>query len=275
MKSRSQPQCRHLTRTFHFDVLISFPSSHLLFDVSLQDTQTWSYTKAFCMFEMSLPCRPPQSPTGVPAPCGWLHVLWQWHTWKRHSHELCTAELHVSGVAKFSSSSLWPAKPQQVACAISSGDAAETLCRLSFASAEVFVLTSGGAVLAITEDMTPLVYLMIQRFPTWQCIVYSPTAFTWDLLQLLFLFYFNLPLHWPLLLSALIHRLLPKLLCPVTHFIFLFYPMPATAFPWPSHRSSTAGSVSEYYLKKRKKERQNKSHNSQPLLTLTTVWYLG
>lgn len=47
----------------------------------------------------------------------------------------------------------------------------------------------------------------------------------WDPLWLVFLFYFNLLAHWPLLFFALIHHLLPKFLCPVTHFIFVFYLM--------------------------------------------------
>ena len=40
--------------------------------------------------------------------------------------------------------------------AISSGDAAEALCRLSFASVEIFVLTSVGAVLTIGKGMTTI-----------------------------------------------------------------------------------------------------------------------
>lgn len=40
--------------------------------------------------------------------------------------------------------------------AISSGDAAEALCRLSFASVEIFVLNSVGAVLTIGKGITTL-----------------------------------------------------------------------------------------------------------------------
>lgn len=40
--------------------------------------------------------------------------------------------------------------------AISSGDAAEALCRLSSASVEIFVLTSVGAVLTVAKGMTTL-----------------------------------------------------------------------------------------------------------------------
>lgn len=63
------------------------------------------------------------------------------------------------------------------------------------------------------------VYLTIQRLPSLRYVVHPPTALTWDLLWLLFLFYFNLRPYRPLLFS-LIHHLLPKFLCPVTHIIF-------------------------------------------------------